>query len=249
VVLDDFDPNRDPDYYRQYEGQIAYSNPSVILEIVGQADDEDIRIAPYLVLKVNEIAPIPETVDYVVCYYPGADAHAFNAFVATFAPERTGVFYAPHATADAMLGNSGLERSEKPADYFTLAKGELEVFQLGIFMVPDHYYRFCVGVPYTYQGEERVAWCGEEYVAAIPLNAEVWLSDWKLTDEHPRPFERAENLEHPPEAIGKWQEGPPSLHKYTHSEGAEAIERQNQEVHKYRYPYTPPRELDEAEGC
>jgi hypothetical protein len=249
VVLDDFDPNKDPSYYFQYEGQIAYSYPYVDLVVVGQADDEDVKVAPYLAVKVNEIKLIPEKVDYVVCRYPGADAAPIYAFVATFTTERTGVFYAPQATADAVPGNSGLALVEKPADYFTLTNGELEAFQLDIFMVPGYYYRFRVGIPYTYRGGERVAWCGEEYVAGIPLNAEVWLSDWKLTDEQPQPFKRAEDLEDSREALRKWQEGPPSLRKYTRSEAAEAIERQNQEVHKYRYPYTPPQEIEEAEEC
>jgi hypothetical protein len=138
VVLKDFEPQKDPSFYLEQEGQIAYSHPSVIFDVVGQAGSENVKVAPYVVVKVNEIKPMPERVDYVAYRFPGGGVGSIKVFAATFSPERTGVFYAPQATADAVPGTSDAPYVRKPADYFTLAAGELEVFQLAIFMVPGY---------------------------------------------------------------------------------------------------------------
>jgi hypothetical protein len=98
-----------------------------------------------------------------------------------------------------------------------------------------------VGVPYTYQGKESVLWSGtEEYVAGIPTKASVWLSDWSFNDQQLQPFERVGDLRAWKEAQEKTPEGYVSPPKYTSSKAAVAIERQNQEVREYAYPYTPP---------
>jgi hypothetical protein len=149
----------------------------------------------------------------------------------------------------------------KPADYFTLAPGELEMFHLAIGMVPGYYYHFRVGVPYTYQSEESVAWSGDEYIAAIPLKADVWLADLRNDDN--RSVAHVGNLQEYEETMEQRSEGPfmtprPKLEqmqedpfmlpnpKYTSDEAAEAIERQNHEVREYVYPRTPPQEIDRA---
>jgi hypothetical protein len=246
VVIKDFDPNKDPDYYLEDEGRIAYSYPSVFCQVVGQASAENVRVAPYVVVNVTEIKPMPERVEYAAFRYPGGGAAANRIFAATFSPERPGVFYAPQATADAVPGTSKAPYVKKPADYFTLAKGELEMFQLEIFMVPGYFYRFRVGVPYTYQGKESVLWSEKEYVAGIPTEAEVWLADWSISKQQIQPFKRVGDLKDHKEAQEKRPEGyiPPA--KYTKSQAAEAIEQQNREVREYAYPYTPPQEVDKA---
>jgi hypothetical protein len=246
VVTQDFDPNKDPDYYSE-KGRIAYSYPAVFSTVVGQASAENVRVAPYVVVNVTETEPMPERVDYAVLPYPGGGAAAERVFVATFSPERPGGFYAPQGTADAVPKTYKEFYEQEPADFFTLAEGEIELFKLDIYMVPGYFYRFRVGVPYAYRGEDGVLWSEEEYVAGIPTEAEVWLADWSVSKQRLLPFERVGGLEDLEEAQKKRQGRgylPPP--KYTEKQAAGAIERQNRAVREYAYPYTPPQEFDKA---
>jgi hypothetical protein len=230
AIVGDFDPSRNPDYYLQ-ERLVAYSHPFVFVDVTSQVDDETITLSPYLVVEVTDVRPMPENVNYV--HYPtGGGGATIIPFVATLAPEREGVFYAPQLTEDindmeGILNHPPMSRSNY--DYFTLKPGERQIFLLGITMLPGYYYHLRVGVQYSYNGDQVVDWSEEEQIVGVPLEAEVW-------DAIMQPSFRRIGHQQLQSYMPGW--------RYDEGDLEEAIEKQNEEVQSYRYTFTPPDQID-----
>lgn len=169
-VVQNFDPSKSLDHYVD-EKAIVHAHAFLIIDIVSQATDEAIKLAPYLLIEVSEVEPIPQTVDYIFPYRGGAGG-LNKVFLATFSPERDKVFGAPQLADVAEV-----PYRQETFDFFTLTPGEGETFQLNYSVLPGYYYRFRVGVQYSYQGKDDVHWSEEEYVAGIPIDSStvrVW---------------------------------------------------------------------------
>jgi hypothetical protein len=255
VIIGKFDPNAK---YGE-EGRVAYSYPFVWVDVTSQAEDETVTLSPHLVVQVTNVRPIPERANYVV-YQTGGAGGEFNFFVATLAPEREGVFYAPQQTKDTALGPlSRTLTGEKPKiyDYFTLSPGEREHFRLNITMLPGYYYRFRVGVQHSYKGKEGIEWSEKMFAAGEPLEAEVWVAPdvwaaWKEANagiiqpsKNSERFQKFGDLQKYHNYV-KRHYGPEAatLPRYNRSEVEEVIERQNAAVRESGYPVTPPEQLD-----
>jgi hypothetical protein len=255
VIIGKFDPRADFLKYAE-EGRVAYSYPFVWVDVTSRAEDETVTLSPYLVVQVTDVRPMPVRSDYVV-YPSGGAGGEIDYFVATLAPEREGVFYAPQQTKDTALGplTRGLTK-EKPKiyDYFTLTSGEKEMFQLNITMLPGYYYHFRVGVQYSYKGEQGVYWSEGEFAAGEPLEADVWLapnagiSVQRAASMQPETSERFQKYGD----LQKWEDykeraSDYPLPRYDKHAVRDAILRQNEAVQEYSYPFTPPEQLNEPE--
>jgi hypothetical protein len=171
VIVGKFDPVRDsaidPD-----EGHVALSYPQVWVDVTSLAEFETVTLSPYLVVEVTDVRPMPDRVNYVVFPTGGAGGE-IRYFVATLSPERTGVLYAPQWTPETDLGPYP-RPTKKTYPFFTLTPGEKELVFLDITMLPDYFYYFRVGVQYSYKGRQGIHWSKQEFVAGVPLEAEVW---------------------------------------------------------------------------
>jgi hypothetical protein len=65
-VVEHFDPSKDSNHYNQEEGSIINGLSYVVIDVKSQVNDETIKLAPYLLLALTSVEPIPEAVDYIV---------------------------------------------------------------------------------------------------------------------------------------------------------------------------------------
>jgi hypothetical protein len=221
--------------------KVGFTDPTAWIEVTSQVKDETVSLAPYLVLNLTTVTPMPETVNYAVYQPGGGGGGEIDYFIATLSPERGGVFYAPQWTADTALGSyTPTPVMRKTDDFFTLApSSETEFFQLDFVMLPGYYYRFRIGVLYSYHGRRGVVW-SEQFVAGVPREATVWLQTAngarfeKYGDL--RSFERYLNQQDSPLLR--------PLSRHDKGEIEKVIQRQEAAVQKYGYPYTPPEQLN-----
>lgn len=220
---------------------VAFTDPFVWINVTSQVEDETVSLAPYLVLEVSDVTPMPETVNYAV-YQPGGGAGGeIDYFVAALSPEREEVFYAPQWTADASLGSyTPVPALRKTDPFFTLTPGgETEFFQLDISMLPGYFYHFRVGVQYSYRGRQGVVW-SEEFAAGMPHEADVWLQP-----TYGARFEKLGDLQSLEEYFDVLDNPllklPP---RHDESEIQRAASEQERIVQNYGYPYTPPDQIN-----
>jgi hypothetical protein len=220
---------------------VAFTDPFAWINVTSQVEDETVSLAPYLVIELTEVTPMPERVNYAV-YQPGGGAGGeIDYFVATLSPEREGVFYAPQWTSDTALGSfTPPPVMRKTDDFFTLAPGgETEFFNLGFSMLPGYYYRFRIGVQYTHGGSQGVAW-SEEFAAGAPLEATVWLQS--VNGGSFDQFGDSQEFEEYLVALDNPLLRP--LPRHDEAEIERVIDKQVAIVQKYSYPYTPPDQVN-----
>lgn len=234
VLLGKFDPH-DNYLSKKYTKGMVHWDPLIDVAVTGRAEDETVTLSPYLVVQVTDVRPIPERANYLVYPMGGAGGDA-NYFVATLAPEREGVFYAPQQTKDTALGPlvRGLT-TEKPKtyDYFTLTPGEKEFFELKVTMLPGYYYWFRVGVQYSYKGEQGVVWSKRKFVTGEPLDATVWVAPNVIGDYNGKHFKKFGDLQKYQEDNESLGYPTPNLPRYDKHAVQEAIMRQNETVQEY----------------
>jgi hypothetical protein len=249
VIVGKFDPHA----HFLNVGRTADSHPSVFAQVTSRAEDETVTLSPYLVVQVTDVRPIPERANYLV-YPMGGAGGEVDYFVATLAPEREGVFYAPQQTKDTALGPlvRGLT-TEKPKtyDYFTLTPGEGEAFDLTFTMLPGYYYWVRVGVQYSYKGRQDVVWSERETVVGKPLEAEVWaapnsgiVNPIKNKNRVQKFGDLQQYKNYHEQRFGRDRRHLPG---YDKPAVQEAIMRQNEAVQEYSYRFTPPEQLNEPE--
>ena len=174
-LIEDFDPNKGLSYYDR-KHRIAYSYPVINIDVVSEVDDEWIKLAPYLVVAMTDVKPVPDNVDYV-SPAGGGGGGRFDIFSATLSPYRDEIFGAPQVRATMSADELQIySPNQKPFDYFTLQPGEREVFKLQFLMLPGYYYHYRIGVLYSYKDNESVKWIDREFLAAQPTEAKrEWL--------------------------------------------------------------------------
>jgi hypothetical protein len=157
---------------------MAYSFPSINIDVVSQVDDEWITLAPYLVVQITDTKPVPETADFLSPYGGGGGGYT-DAFTAALSPDRDEIFGAPQVRATMSADElQAYSPNQKPFDYFMLRPGEREVFELNVSTMPGYYYYYRVGVLYYYKGSEGVKWIDRKFVAALPAKAD---KAWAIT--------------------------------------------------------------------
>jgi hypothetical protein len=142
------------------------------VDVTSLAEVEIVTLSPYLLVEVTDARRMPDRVDYVV-FRTGGPGGEIRWFGATPSPERKVVFYAPQWTPESRLAPYS-RPNKKIYPFFTLTPGEKEPFLLSITMLPDYFYDFRVGVLYSYKNHQGVDWSEKEFVAGVPLEAEVW---------------------------------------------------------------------------
>jgi hypothetical protein len=178
VIMEGFDPARDSanqlrEGWQLKSGPVALSYPWVWVSVTSLVEDENVILSPYLVIEITDVRQMPERVDYVVSP-SGGGGGTTRLFEAMLSPEREGVLYAPQRMSETERGSGPTNAKTYP--FFTLEYGEVEVLLLFITMLPDYFYHFRVGVQYSYKGRQGVDWSEEEFVAGVPLEAEVWMA-------------------------------------------------------------------------
>jgi hypothetical protein len=243
--FDNFDPKKVQLVPLSYAGDpLAYSYPFMWIDVTNQAEDETVALSPYLVVQVTDVKPMPDKVNYVV-YPAGGAAGEIDYFVATLAPEREGIFYAPQQTKDTVLGpmqHPFGEETGKIESYYTLSPGARQAFVLNITMLPDSYYRFRVGVQYSYKGDEGVDWSDKEFAAGVPRGGPHAAVVWKFRSAGSG--KRLGDLQEYENETRRKPGGRLEYRRYSKTEVQEAIDRQNAAVRNYSYPYTPPEQLN-----
>lgn len=203
-IIEDFDPNKSLSYYKDND-LVAYSSPLIDIDVVSQVNDESVGLAPYLVVTITDIEPVPETVDFVG---PGGITFGeTDIFVATLSPERDKIFGAPHRCA-VQAGTPQPCSNQENFDNFTLQPGEREVFKLLISMTPDYYYHYRVGVPYSHKGDQSVKWIDREFIAGRSTKAKSYYSgalDRPPQEPGPQPQIEEDRIEREEEAIQEYQ--------------------------------------------
>lgn len=180
LVKGGVDPSKDLDYYEDNAGLLIYENPSLQMDIVSQVKDETLKVAPYLLIKTTDIKPLRKPGDYIEDNAGPCASGITEQFVGTLAPNREKVFGVPQDPNLWVPRSPELYGIEKvPADYFTLAPGERDVFDIALIATsPGFLYRFKAGVQYSYRGNEEVIWTDKEFEAAgyplHPLKADVY---------------------------------------------------------------------------
>lgn len=172
-IVENFDPSKELKYYIDNK-YIIYSYPIIHIDVVSQAKDEWVKVAPFMAVKIVDIKPIPENVDYIIAHGKGA-GRTPDFFYAVLSPNQDKVFGAPHIdhSKNSIQPNSGIEVSHP--GYFTLEQGEIEVFILNIEMTPGYYYRFQVGIPYSYKGKQDIEWIKNEFLVGKPTKYHYWM--------------------------------------------------------------------------
>lgn len=197
-IIENFDPNRSLRYYLDND-LVAHTSPHIHIDVVSRVDDEEIKLAPYLLVEIIDVKPLAQPVDHLTAAAGMGGGHV-RYFAATLSPERNEMFGAPQQ--QAIRTNAAYRSSQQePFPHYTLAPGELETFLLAIDMVPGYHYRYRVGVLYSHGGTEGVKyeWIDDEFLAASPAEiGEVWIIKG-LNDVEPARQELREKVqnEHP----------------------------------------------------
>jgi hypothetical protein len=247
IVTGHFDPSKDWDYY-QNSGRMIYPSPHILLEIESQGEGT-VNLAPYLVVAVTDIEPIPRDVNYIVYPKgPGGAGGVARIFHATFSPERDRIFGAPQvrslpAPAEWSQGNA----EPKDADFFTLAPGQDtgEVFILRVpNTIPGYYYRFRVGIQYSYDGVQDTLWLDKEFVAGVPEEAKVW--GYHTAQERFLAYSRLAGRRYQSGVVVVFPTSPfpPS----NRNDVIQAIGREERAFQEYPSPFTLPKEPPSRDG-
>lgn len=152
-----YNPDENIDYYNKdvfMENDLKnvnYSAPLIIIDVTSKSNDEDIKLAPYLVIKVISMEPLEEL--YTVDTNTGCGVGDVpDTFSAILSPKQGTISGAP---------NSKFE-------HFLLKSGEKEVFHVYPHHEPGYTYIFKVGVIYTFNGEENITYTDETFTVISP---------------------------------------------------------------------------------
>lgn len=138
------------------------TTPFFSFSLTSEAEHYDIQIAPYLVIDVESVSPLPKQVFGV---YQGerGDGGGVRYFQASLLSTDTGLITAPHKSAD---GTGAF-----PAyDYYRLRPGESEEFMLTLAYQPGFVYTFNVGVQYRYRHRDMIQWLPKTFRVGVPAN-------------------------------------------------------------------------------
>jgi hypothetical protein len=185
TVKGPLDPSKDINYYKN-NGLLIYPDATLQLDVVSKVEDETIKVAPYLLIQITDIKSVPKTVDYIREYVGGCGGGSPDQFEAAFSPNRDKVFGTPQSPLWREEYPDKAE--EKPFGYFTLTPGEREVFQIHFRTLPGHYYRFRIGVQYSYEGDESIAWSTKKFVVGAPTKptkAGMWATGFTPLEKCP----------------------------------------------------------------
>src|SRR5215212_1307512 len=193
-VARNFDPNMGLDYYID-KGLLTYSAPKIDVEITSQVDDEWIKVAPYLVVDLTRVEPIPKEADVInVATTEVSPKSSPDWFYAIFTPQREGTF------AAMRYSDYGPDAAFQSLDYTTLKPHERKTLTLTtgtLFMdqpasgTPQnlvhagtgmwgYYYRFRVGVAYSYKRERNIKWIDDEFVTGhLGEATQEYMFKWK----------------------------------------------------------------------
>lgn len=133
------------------------TTPFMSFTVTSSAPRYHVQIAPYLVIDVTEVKPIPENIAAVYQGERGGGA-IIRQFKVALAPE-TGLVAAPHIND---------EGAHPDYDYYTLGPGESEIFTLYLSYESGYIYTYNIGVQYRYRDHDEVRWLPKTYKIGTP---------------------------------------------------------------------------------
>jgi len=149
--------------------QGAFTAPFVYTaSISSQAEKDFVQLAPYMLVNVLSVTPVPRDLAGIYQGERGAAA-SVRDFAVVVTPS-VGLQVAPLVDAE-----SGEYRRD--VDFFTLMPGEIEEWALTISFVPGYVYEWRYGVQYRYKGEDRVLWLADVARAGMP-DYELPIAGW-----------------------------------------------------------------------
>src|SRR5215212_1655052 len=161
----------------------VHDSPYLQLDVVSQVEDETLKVAPYLLVELTGIEPIPPTVDQVYVIPAPCGGGRPDLFEITLSPDRDKVFAAPQALRRDMLGKDGRWEEGGPFTYFTLEPGEREVFTAFVRPQVGYYHHFRVGIQYSYRGQEDVYWSDKEFIVGLAAERRRWVARDSILSE------------------------------------------------------------------
>lgn len=123
------------------------------------ANRDFVQIAPYLVVDVTDVQPVPRDLSALYAGERGA-ASELRSFEAALRPQKGWQF------AALVDGDTGETRND--IDYFTLSPREPEEFYLTLSYVPGYIYTYRVGLHYRFQNRDAVHWLSGPIRAGVP---------------------------------------------------------------------------------
>jgi hypothetical protein len=174
-----FDPERGLGYYLK-NNLMAYHSPSLLIDMMSLANDEWIKVAPYLTIRMNQIIELDKSVNVYENLEDGkGGGDAADYFLAVLSPNQPNIFRAPKITNPTNLyeylyGDLDELNLEEPESYFNLTPNEREIFIVEFFVVPGYYYEFQVGIHFSYAGRDYTQWIGQHLRASTPLIYASW---------------------------------------------------------------------------
>lgn len=118
-----------------------------------------VQLAPYLVIDVIRVEPIPQPVVAVYKGERGAGG-GIRYFIGALTSEARGFVAAPHIDGETF--------NFAEYDYYRLSPGEAEIMMLYLTYEPGYVYTFRIGVQFRYDGANRVHWLPDTYRRGIP---------------------------------------------------------------------------------
>ncbi|MGH1422542.1 MAG: hypothetical protein ACRBEQ_12055 [Hyphomonas sp.] len=164
LKYNDFGDMRDWLYQNDPE---AFAHEWVMsFNVTSQADLDFTQIAPYLVVDVLEVRPVPD--DMILFYVSergaGASVREFSAAI----PPEKGRYYAP--LIDTYTGERRTD-----VDYFTLMPREPEEFIFWPSIDAGFIYEMRIGLHYKYKQKHRIHWVTPIFRNGIPKDPlPVW---------------------------------------------------------------------------
>ena len=133
------------------------TTPFMSFTVTSGAPRFHVQVAPYLVIDVTDVQPIPQNIAAVYQGERGGGA-IIRQFKVALAPE-TGLVAAPHRND---------EGGHPEYDYYTLGPGESEIFTLYLSYESGHIYTYKIGVQYRYRNQDKVRWLPKTYKIGAP---------------------------------------------------------------------------------
>jgi hypothetical protein len=136
------------------------SIPFLSFSLKSVAGEDFVQLAPYLVVDVAAVAPVPPSLAVIYEGERGGASELWE-FSAAIVPE-VGFQFAP------LINDDQTFRTD--VDYFSLMPREPAEFVLGMSFVPGYVYTLRIGVPYKYKGRHQLHWLSGTLRAGVPVD-------------------------------------------------------------------------------
>lgn len=178
-LLRNFSPNKIIDEYFS-KNEILHSDNDITITLENLNDSGSIKLPRFMYLDVLRAMKLPQKTAYYCEPKDGiGGGRETRSFWGVLIPDSKRIQIAGYISRDfhaySILNESQNSLSvEVDYDYFLLAPGESETFDLFINFLKGYYYEFRVGIPFEANGERSILWINETFVIAEPTSTKYF---------------------------------------------------------------------------